>query len=224
MDQYSELNYDIRKKFLYPAIEKIVKDNMIGRNSLLDYGCGPGDLTPRLVSGFDRMVLTDTSSAALELSRKRFPENVRVVLPDELLKSREQFDIAILSLVVSTIKKNRDVKRVLRNIFRLLKSKGRLIVATTHPCFTFSAISSVPYKVSGGEYMVALDQNIEVNEYHRPLEVLLNLLLQSNFKITVIKEVYDKSGYYLKQGIKPPRFSGKLPVFIIIVCEPSLNK
>ena len=77
MDQYSELNYDIRKKFLYPAIEKIVKDNMIGRNSLLDYGCGPGDLTPRLVSGFDRMVLTDTSSAALELSRKRFPENVQ---------------------------------------------------------------------------------------------------------------------------------------------------
>ncbi|MBT3748633.1 MAG: methyltransferase domain-containing protein [Bacteroidetes bacterium] len=216
--KYAEIKNDVKQNFLFPALKETIKNHCIDAKSLLDYGCGPGDLVVELVEDFDRVAVTDLSSAALEIISKRFGDNIEVFTLAEINGSNESFDVITMNLVLTAIPDNTELLEIFSVIRHLISPHGWLIISTTHPCFTFRALATVPYKISGGAYKVPIG-NLEITEYHRPLESIMNIISSTGFHIIHVKEIYDTPEYYMNREEEPSRFSGILPIFIVLVCK-----
>jgi SAM-dependent methyltransferase len=218
MNAYAAVEGDIRQRFLFPAIVRLVEE--FGRGGdLLDYGAGPGEV-PFLVRDLaGKIVLVDASARAREILAGRFGDRALVLTPEKFFASDQLFDLALFVLVLTTIDDDRGLAAILGRLRRSLKPKGRLIVATSHPCFTFRAISSVPYRSSGGEYRVAIEPGLEIVEYHRPLGAVMNLLGEAGLRVTRTEEIFDDPEFHRSRKEAPPRFAGELPVFLVLVCE-----
>jgi ubiquinone/menaquinone biosynthesis C-methylase UbiE len=222
--EYAKVKDDLRERFLHPAIEEVILEECVGAQSLLDYGCGPGDLALRLMHHFERITLTDSAPAAVDIARQRLAQSAKVLTLDQFSTSRELFDVALLSLVLTTIEADNDALQIFRTLRRCLSPIGRLVIATTHPCFTFRALATVPYRESSGSYRVPIGTEIDVIEYHRPLDELLNLISSAGLRIVRAKEVYDSPDYYRHLNEEPHRFAGILPIFLIAVCAAAMNE
>jgi 2-polyprenyl-3-methyl-5-hydroxy-6-metoxy-1,4-benzoquinol methylase len=218
-EAYSRIEDDLRKIYLYPAVEESITKYCSGAISLLDYGCGSGDLALRLLPHFRTVALTDTSQKALAIARQRLAECARIFTSGELANSGCRYDVVLLALVLTTIANDADLIATFCTIHSLLNPGGRCLIATTHPCFTFTALQNVPYRKSGGAYQVSIGPGVEVVEYHRPLSHLFNLISRVGFRMINLEEVYDDPAYYIDRGETPPRFSGILPMFLILICE-----
>jgi len=216
---YASLNDDMRLRFLHPVIEQIVLDHRSGRQSLLDYGAGPGCLAARLIGHFSRVVLCDISAEARDIATQRIGGKAVVLSPEQLSNSQEQFDVILFVLVLTTIADLDVLAQLMRSLRGRLTGNGILVVGTTHPCFTFRAISHIPYQQVDAPYPVPLGDDLVITEYHRPLDCVLNVLTDAGLRITAAREVYDDVRYFLDRGEVPPRFAGILPVFLALVCE-----
>jgi SAM-dependent methyltransferase len=215
---YARVQGDLRQRFLHPAMVRTVLECCQQKVSLLDYGSGPGELARSLAPHFSRIVLSDCSAAALAIARARMP-NAEVLPPDELFANRDLFDTILFVLVLTTIVGQEEAARTLRELRRKLAVGGVFVFASTHPCFTFRALAAVAYDGPGAPYRVPIGPEVEVVEYHRPLENVLNLLAGAGFQLVQAREVYDSLAYYQERGEEPHRFAGRLPVFLILVCQ-----
>ncbi|MEX1007572.1 MAG: class I SAM-dependent methyltransferase [Acidimicrobiia bacterium] len=102
---------------------------------VLDVGCGPGLYAEEFVArGAKEVTGVDASSTMVELARERVPDRATFQTHD--LESPldwlapESFDIAVMALVIHHLD-NR--VGALREIHRVLRPDGRLIVSTHHP-------------------------------------------------------------------------------------------
>ena len=217
--RYAQISDDVRKAFLHPSIIKVIETDIKRYRSCLDYGCGPGDLSLQLVNLFDRLTLVDISTDALLESSIKIADRANLFLSQEFDTTEELFDSIILSMVITTIDKDHKLELLLKKLGKRLSKNGRLIVGTTHPCFTFRALSQIPYSSSSAPYSVTIEAGFEITEYHRPLEQILNTLSLANLRILKAVEIYDSPEYYFERGEKPHRFAGELPMFLILVCD-----
>jgi ubiquinone/menaquinone biosynthesis C-methylase UbiE len=103
--------------------------------SVLDVGCGPGLYAEELVArGASELTGLDGSPTMVELARERVPERATFRVHD--LESPldwlapESFDLAVMALVIHHVD-NR--VGVLREIHRVLRPDGKLVVSTHHP-------------------------------------------------------------------------------------------
>jgi SAM-dependent methyltransferase len=103
--------------------------------SVLDVGCGPGLYAQELVArGAHEVTGVDASPTMVELARERVPERATFRTHD--LESPldwlapESFDLAVMALVIHHVD-NR--VGVLREIHRVLRPDGKLVVSTHHP-------------------------------------------------------------------------------------------
>ena len=103
--------------------------------SVLDVGCGPGLYAEELVArGARELTGVDGSPTMVELARERVPERATFRVHD--LESPldwlapESFDLAVMALVIHHVD-NR--VRLLREIHRVLRPGGSLVVSTHHP-------------------------------------------------------------------------------------------
>ena len=217
--RYAEVTDDVRLRFLHPAILGAVTDDTRERSACLDYGCGPGHLALALSSLFDKLVLVDIAPGALEEASRRLGARAQVLSREEFAVGDATFDAIVLSLVLTTLADDKDVGCMLQNLSARLTKGGRLFLGTTHPCFTFSALSQVPYCSTGAKYQVQIEPGLEITEYHRPLSRVIELLVQSSLRILRVREVYDDPDYYRSRGEEPPRFAGAFPMFLILTCD-----
>lgn len=100
---------------------------------VLDAGCGPGLYAAELVSRGARVTAFDASPRMVELARVRAPGAVEVRAADleERLPWRdESFDLVVLALVLHHVE---DRVGMLRELRRLLRPSGRLVLSTVHP-------------------------------------------------------------------------------------------
>ena len=217
--RYAKVTDDVRKRFLHQAIEDAIQTDVPERFSCLDYGCGPGDLAIRIANLFDSLVLVDSAPDALAEASKKLGSTVVTLNPSEFFATDDVFDTVIFSLVLTTISSDSEVEFILCNLASRIKNGGRVIIGTTHPCFTFSAHSQVPYSSSGKPYTVQVEPGLEITEYHRPLSCVLDLLAKANLRILRTREVYDDPAYYVDRGEEPRRFAGALPMFLVMTCD-----
>ena len=217
--RYAEVTGDVRQRFLHPAIIAVARD-LPRRGRCLDFGCGPGGLTSSFVPHFGEVVAVDEAPDALTQTRARLGGRAHVLDPSAFAATSTTFDAIVLSLVLTTIPTDADAAALLAGLARRLKPEGRLLVGTTHPCFTFRALSQVAYGTSCASYVVPITPGLEVTEYHRPLESIVGLLSGAGLRIIEAKEVYDDEAYYRERGEEPHRFAGLLPMFLILVCSP----
>jgi len=116
----------------YFARYKIDRMKRLGgpQATVLDYGCGIGNLTALLAESFDHVVGFDPSSVSLEIARRRLP-----TVPfhsDEALIAPAVFDVVVLAGVLHHVPRQ-DRRRVLSNAMQKAKPGGRVVVFEHNP-------------------------------------------------------------------------------------------
>jgi Methylase involved in ubiquinone/menaquinone biosynthesis len=217
--RYAKVSDDIRQRFLHPAILDAIRDDVTVRCNCLDYGCGPGELAVSLTSLFDEIVLVDVAPDALTEASKKLGARAVALTPSAFYATEEVFDAIVFSMVLTTIPTDDEVEYLLRRLAARLGKKGKLIIGTTHPCFTFTALSQIQYASSEVSYVVQIEPGLEITEYHRPLSRILDLLAKAGLRILRAREIYDNPDYYLKRGEEPSRYTSILPVFLVFTCD-----
>lgn len=153
-----------------PAIIAMAGD-LTGARAL-EIGCAGGALTKRLVSAGAIVTAIDVSPEMVRLAKQRLggSADIRVASADERLSfaPSESFDVVVASLVLHYM---RDWLPALREIYRVLRPGGRLVLSTHHPL--------VDYPGFGLEDYFAVEEitdvwrkggrDFEVHFYHRPL-------------------------------------------------------
>lgn len=123
--EWNTVLYDQKHDFVAEygkGLLEFVPENQ--EQSILDLGCGTGTLTVQLKARAGKVIGVDSSHHMVEKAKKQF-ENMEFLLCDALaLPFEEEFDIVFSNAVFHWIK---DHDRLLKNIHKALKTKGRLI-------------------------------------------------------------------------------------------------
>jgi SAM-dependent methyltransferase len=201
----------------YAALANYVKN---GDMSILDYGCGSGNLINFIPEGTN-ITIFDINRSTTEIALRRFKNrDIEPIFNIENLES-DQFSLAYFSLVLTCIENISDIEFAFNKIYNSLEIGGRLILGTTHPCFRNQKFSYFHTEYLGKQYkyfdegkgfkvyLQDKDKSIAFSDYHWSLGFTLNLLLKSEYKILRLEEVYD-------DGIN---CNDRYPPYIIIECQ-----
>jgi SAM-dependent methyltransferase len=102
---------------------------------VFDAGCGPGLYAEALLArGVSEVVGVDASATMVDLARQRVPEHAvfrvhDLQQPMDWLES-ESFDLAVMALVIHHLD---DRVAALRELHRILRPEGALVLSTHHP-------------------------------------------------------------------------------------------
>jgi ubiquinone/menaquinone biosynthesis C-methylase UbiE len=143
MDHYSRVQEEFKRQAPTLSAAPVFSDagvleqihravNPAPRMNLLDLGCGPGIVTAALAPDLKEVVAYDLTPEMLDQARQRCAKaalkNVRfeVGRAEQLPFEKESFDAVVTRL---TIHHFLDPQRVLNEVVRVLRPKGKLVVA-----------------------------------------------------------------------------------------------
>ncbi len=200
---------------------------------ILDYGCGKGKLSRMLVGdGFEVTAYDpdDTlgerwATGATPGSVLKFTNNI------QLVRKEGPYDAVICSLVVCTLKDDREYHRVLSDLRRNVTEHGTVYLAICNPFFTLSP--STPYQTRlaprGAKYSTSFLWRKKVassgrfrNDFHRPLDRMRRDLLAHGLAIeaigqtnTVDLERFEPSSDFMLLKLRPlPRYREQVSLII----------
>ncbi len=190
-------NWKSKNAYYHDAVERFVAENVQNAASVLEIGCGPGDLLAKLKAG--RRLGVDFSEAMILEARRNYPGVDFITAEAEDLPLKECFDCVILSDTIGLLP---DVQKVFEEVRRVLDPKGRVVI--TYYNFLWEPLLDLAEKL--GFKMPQPAQN------WLPLEDIRNLLHLAGFEVI-------KKGYRLLLPVKIPllstlcnRFLAKLPL------------
>jgi len=124
---YLKDSYDNPRHLMYKKM-RLVTGTIKGARALLDFGCGQGELLRRVKDRFDRVAGVDVSEKALELTRNNLKDSPKAELyryESSMPSMDGGFDWVTCLDVLEHLE---DPERVLRELFSLTATGGRLIV------------------------------------------------------------------------------------------------
>jgi ubiquinone/menaquinone biosynthesis C-methylase UbiE len=171
-----------------PAMLQLAGD-VRGRR-ILDAGCGSAPLAAALQARGATVTGFDSSTAMVELARKRLGEAADLYVADlgqPLPFADEAFDDVVSSLVLHYLK---DWTAPLAEVRRVIKPGGRLIMSVHHPFI---------YKLSnpGADYFALTEwsdtyefsgQSVVLSYWHRPLQAMTEAFTHAGFRVADISE------------------------------------
>jgi ubiquinone/menaquinone biosynthesis C-methylase UbiE len=181
---------------------------------ILDVGCGPGLYAGELVARGARKVLgIDASAEMVRLASERVtgPVEFRTHDVSESLDWLDDgsFDLAIMALVIHHLE---DRRSALREINRVLRSGGRLVVSTHHPTSDWIRL--------GGSYFT-VEQVTErwsrgwlVSYWRQPLEATCAEFTDAGFLIEAVREPTPSEAFRRRDPDAAERLSNE-PGFIV---------
>lgn len=134
---------------------------------ILDAGCGTGRNFEKLSGAQSRVVGIDFSAGMLGVARRRYP-NAQLALTDlqqSLPFRSETFDAVLCALIGEHLAK---LAAVLREFYRVLKRRGRLVFSVYHPVMSAAGIeanferSGIEYRLGAVHY--SLDEHVRLLE------------------------------------------------------------
>lgn len=166
--------------------------------SVLDLGCGDA----RISKHFEKLkskeyVGIDGSKLMVEQAQKNLVTNfseVQQVALEEWNPTPQRFDLVISSLTFHYLE---DLETVFTKVRQTLKSKGRFIFSVEHPVITSSNVSLANSPIRGAwivdNYFVRGKRTVEwmgdtVTKYHRTFTDYLDLIAETGFSLTQVKE------------------------------------
>ena len=169
-----------------PAVLDLCGD--VRGQSVLDLGCGPGFYAEALLAGGAHEITgLDSSPTMIELARRRNPVRAafRVHDLEQPLNwlGDESFDLVVMALVIHHLD---DRVAVLREIHRVLRPAGRLVVSTHHP--------TSDWQLHGGSYFdVSVIEETwkrgwEVRYWRQPLTASASEFAEAGFVIERLVE------------------------------------
>lgn len=157
---------------------------------VLDAGCGHGPLFRELrtrgavVSGFD------LSPAMVELARQRLGDDADVRVGDlaaPLPYADHEFDLVVVSLALHYVE---DWGPTLKELRRVLRPGGRLIVSVIHPfvyTFTYRDADYFALTRYSEDYQFG-DTTAVMTYWHRPLQDVINSFVDAGLVIRTVTE------------------------------------
>jgi len=167
------------------AVEEHITVDLIGnvRNqSVLDAGCGTGRYCQLLAKKGAKVVGIDSSSKMLERAKGKITADCEFELHLGRIENTgfpdNSFNVVVCALTVGHIV---ELKPTIREISRIIRSKGRLIISDMHPYWF----------VSGYDYVKFLDrtgQEYRIPEYAHLFEEYWDLFRKFKFRVKDVKE------------------------------------
>ena len=169
--------------------------------TFLDYGCGNGLINTMLSKKIEKTLFD------INLN------NISIKNPDEYnckISKRaadlpsDYFDMVLLSFVLVCVPDEKQIMEILRNIRRVKKRNGALIILESHPCFvqySFSYFDSAldkdfKYLSDGAPFQRNIfdsaGDKISFIDYHWPLSFKINKLIETGFNIVHMEETPDE--------------------------------
>lgn len=119
---------------LLPAVKEEVRTARArsASTSLLDVGCGTGELTAELHSLVESLIAIDPSLRSIELARELAPHVTFEAsdLRGFMAANTQQFNLAVANMVLMNVL---DLESFLQDLVTVLKPRGGLIATITHP-------------------------------------------------------------------------------------------
>ena len=169
---------------------------------LLDLGCGAGELALHWAKQGADVTGTDLSTEMLKLAQAK-PDANQVTWVQDDAQQLKQFDDAQFDIVASNIAMPDipDLTAVYRAVYRILRTGGRFVFTTMHPCFQspHSSMMEDDNKFTGrhithyaqeGHWKSDYPYGIRgtVGAHHRTLSTYINQLLATGFSLQRIIE------------------------------------
>jgi SAM-dependent methyltransferase len=196
-----------RKKgeYYHKELEKFLRFVIPPGSSILEIGCGTGDLLASIKPG--RGLGIDISPRMIEIARERFPHLEFAVGDLEALTIEEKFDYVVL---VETIGHVDDIQSAFKELHKVCKPDTRLVIVY----YNYLWEPALKFAEAVGLRMKHLLQ------HWLPLEDIANLLYLNDFEVI-------KKGYRFLLPLYIPyvsaffnRFLANMPFF----CKLSLNE
>ena len=158
------------------------------RAKVLDVGCGPGWYADYLVGQGADVTAFDLNAEFVGLTKARVGDRARVLQADLAepltFAADQEFDIAVCPLVLHYL---RDWRPTLRELNRVLKSDGVLVLSTHHPFMDWQLFNTESYFA-----VELLEDEWEdigrVEYYRRPLMAITEDLYSAGFWIERLLE------------------------------------
>lgn len=171
-----------------PAMIDLAGD--VDGRRILDAGCGSGPLSAALRAKGAIVTGVDGSPAMLELARQRLGEDAALHVADlsrPLPFDDGAFDDVVASLVLHYL---RDWEAPLRELRRVLKPGGRLIMSVNHPTVYKVLYPEADYFAitEYSEENTFDGQNAVLTFWHRPLSAMTAAFAGAGFRVSVISE------------------------------------
>jgi ubiquinone/menaquinone biosynthesis C-methylase UbiE len=228
--------YDSKHDFVFKYGEEIVNLlNPLKDETILDIGCGTGDLTKKISDLCKKIIGLDNSAEMIKTAKGKFPEIAFIVGDANDFKYDESFDAVFSNAVLHWIP---DAEKVIQNINKHLKTGGRFVaefggkgcvnkIITTltdilnSEKIYYPKIQDNLYYPSIGEYSEILEKNgFELNYallFDRPTELKDGFQGLKNFIEMFLNWLFinvsesDKMGIIEKASnkLKPLIFNGK---------------
>jgi SAM-dependent methyltransferase len=158
---------------------------------VLDAGCGPGVYAEWLADHGAQVVALDVSPKMIEFAKKRMGTRATVLQADMdqplTFLQDESFDIVLSALALDYVQ---DWAGVFREFFRVLVHPGYLVFSAGHPFADFLDYKAEDYfqtELVEWEW-VGFGVPVRVPAYRRPLNAILNPLLEAGFTLERILE------------------------------------
>ncbi|WP_410765857.1 class I SAM-dependent methyltransferase [Haloferax sp. DFSO60] len=177
---------------------------------VLDAGCGPGITTEHLVSEGANVVGVDLSPRMLHHARERVgrdAEFVRLDLGHRLPFSDDSFDLIYSSLAITYVE---DWNALFSEFARVLRSGGNLVFSTQHPFDDASRLEPDDYFAveEVTETWDGFGDPVDVTFYRRPMEQIVNPLLDAGFVLERMLEAKPTEQFREKAPETYERISG----------------
>lgn len=190
-----------RNSYYYKDIESYCTFQIPPGSSVLEIGCGTGDLLASVQPG--RGMGLDFSPKMLEIAQRRYPELQFSLADAEKLDLKEKFDFIIISDVIGFLD---DIQALFAGLRKVTKPETRIII-------TFYNSLWEPILAIGE--MLGLKIKYPWRQNWLPLEEIKNLLYLNDFEVI-------KSGHRLLFPIKIPFLSNLMNNYLAKL--PALRK
>lgn len=200
-----------------PAVRALLGD--VRGLDVLDAGCAAGEHSAWLAEHGARVVAVDASKTMVRLARERLGESARVLQADlaqPLAFADASFDVVLSSLTLHYLA---DWLPPLRELARVLRPGGRLVLSTHHPYMSaglvddYHAVSQVEEGWRG-----FADDPVLVRFYHRPLQRIVTDVLDAGFTLRGLREPQPTAEADARDPKLAARFRNE-PGFLIVDAE-----
>jgi len=189
-----------KNKVLDQKVLRIVKRYLPSGSKIFDYNCEWGEYANLLSKNGYHVFAYNNSEEMINEARNKFKKSIFLTTKElyrDLHKLENKFDLVLSNLWLCIIKQ-REHSQFLKNLKKLAKDDGLILVSFCHPCFDYMKESIITHRVlPKGEISynkeikhkkIVHENGLDFIDYHRPLEYYTSLFRKNGLKIVNVFE------------------------------------
>ena len=189
-----------KNKVLDQRVLEIVKKYLPVGSKIFDYNCEWGEYANLLSKNNYDVFAYNNSEEMIKKARTKFKKPIFLTkkeLYDDLHKLENKFDLVLSNLWLCITKKS-EHDSFLKNLKKLAKDDGFLLISFCHPCFDYMKESIITHRVlPSGEIKydkeirhkkIVHENGLDFTDYHRPLEYYTALFRKNGLRMVNVFE------------------------------------